>query len=102
MTFLDQKRPELQTWTDERVELLKALWADGLSASQIAGELGGVTRNAVIGKVSRLGLAGRMKRPATPRVYKPRAARTQAFQAAPVLTPAELARQQQVIAETTE
>ena len=58
MTFLDQKRPELQTWTDERVELLKKLWADGLSASQIAGELGGITRNAVIGKVHRLGLSG--------------------------------------------
>lgn len=46
-------------WTDERVELLKQLWADGLSASQIAGRLGGVTRNAVIGKVHRLGLSGR-------------------------------------------
>ena len=46
-------------WTDERVELLKKLWAEGLSASQIAGRLGGVTRNAVIGKVHRLGLAGR-------------------------------------------
>ena len=45
------------TWTDERVELLKKLWADGLSASQIAGELGGITRNAVIGKVHRLGLS---------------------------------------------
>ena len=43
-------------WTDERVELLKKLWADGLSASQIAAELGGITRNAVIGKVHRLGL----------------------------------------------
>ena len=63
MTFLDQKRPELQTWTDERVELLKKLWADGLSASQIAGELGGITRNAVIGKVHRLGLSGRAKAP---------------------------------------
>jgi GcrA cell cycle regulator len=40
-------------WTDERVELLKKLWADGLSASQIAARLGGVTRNAVIGKVHR-------------------------------------------------
>ena len=49
------------TWTDERVELLKKLWADGLSASQIAGELGNVTRNAVIGKVHRLGLSGRAK-----------------------------------------
>jgi GcrA cell cycle regulator len=46
-------------WTDERVELLKKLWADGLSASQIAGRLGAVTRNAVIGKVHRLGLSGR-------------------------------------------
>ncbi|MBL8567393.1 MAG: GcrA cell cycle regulator [Hyphomicrobiaceae bacterium] len=46
-------------WTDERVELLKKLWSEGLSASQIAGRLGGVTRNAVIGKVHRLGLAGR-------------------------------------------
>ncbi len=46
-------------WTDERVELLKKLWLDGLSASQIAKQLGGVTRNAVIGKVHRLGLSGR-------------------------------------------
>jgi GcrA cell cycle regulator len=49
------------SWTDERVELLKKLWADGLSASQIAAELGGITRNAVIGKVHRLGLSGRAK-----------------------------------------
>ncbi|MCR9127902.1 MAG: GcrA cell cycle regulator [Alphaproteobacteria bacterium] len=46
-------------WTEERVETLKKLWADGLSASQIAKQLGGVTRNAVIGKVHRLGLSGR-------------------------------------------
>jgi GcrA cell cycle regulator len=46
-------------WTDERVELLKKLWSEGLSASQIAGRLGGITRNAVIGKVHRLGLSGR-------------------------------------------
>jgi len=46
-------------WTDERVEQLKALWTEGLSASQIARVLGAVTRNAVIGKVHRLGLAGR-------------------------------------------
>lgn len=55
---------EAQTsgWTDERVELLKKLWMDGLSASQIAGELGqGVTRNAVIGKVHRLKLSARAK-----------------------------------------
>lgn len=46
-------------WTDERVELLKKLWSEGLSASQIAGRLGSVSRNAVIGKVHRLGLSGR-------------------------------------------
>lgn len=46
-------------WTEERVELLKKLWAEGLSASQIANQLGGVTRNAVIGKVHRLKLSGR-------------------------------------------
>jgi GcrA cell cycle regulator len=46
-------------WTDERVETLKKLWIEGLSASQIAKQLTGVTRNAVIGKVHRLGLAGR-------------------------------------------
>lgn len=49
-------------WTEERVELLKKLWMEGFSASQIAGELGdGVTRNAVIGKVHRLKLSGRAK-----------------------------------------
>ncbi|QGZ96116.1 GcrA cell cycle regulator [Terricaulis silvestris] len=67
-------------WTDERVTLLRKLWAEGLSASQIAKQLGGVTRNAVIGKVHRLGLAGRAtpsrpaKRPvrtARPRVMGP-------------------------------
>ena len=46
-------------WTDERVETLKKLWAEGLSAAQIANKIGGVTRNAVIGKVHRLGLSGR-------------------------------------------
>ena len=46
-------------WTDERVETLKTLWNEGQSASQIAAALGGVTRNAVIGKVHRLGLASR-------------------------------------------
>jgi GcrA cell cycle regulator len=62
------------SWTDERVEALKKLWADGHSASQIAAELGGITRNAVIGKVHRLGLAGRAKSPtsAAPRPRKPR------------------------------
>ncbi len=47
------------SWTDDRVELLKNMWGEGKSASQIAKELGGVTRNAVIGKVHRLGLSNR-------------------------------------------
>ena len=47
------------SWTDERVELLKKMWNEGKSASQIAKELGSVTRNAVIGKVHRLGLSSR-------------------------------------------
>ena len=47
------------SWTDDRVELLKTMWGAGKSASQIAKELGGVTRNAVIGKVHRLGLSNR-------------------------------------------
>lgn len=46
-----------QMWTDERIELLKKDWAGGFSASQIAGRLGGCTRNAVIGKANRLGLS---------------------------------------------
>jgi GcrA cell cycle regulator len=61
-------------WTDDRVELLKKLWSDGLSASQIAAELGGISRNSVIGKVHRLGLSGRAKSPSNsaPRQRKPR------------------------------
>ncbi|MCF6232830.1 MAG: GcrA cell cycle regulator [Rhodobacteraceae bacterium] len=47
------------SWTDERVETLKKMWGEGQSASLIAKELGGVTRNAVIGKVHRLGLSNR-------------------------------------------
>jgi GcrA cell cycle regulator len=46
-------------WSNERIEQLRSLWRDGLSASQIATQLGGVTRNAVIGKAHRLGLTGR-------------------------------------------
>ncbi len=72
-------------WTDERVEELKKLWSEGLSASQIAKQLGGVTRNAVIGKVHRLGLSGRAtpSRPAR-RPAKPSRPRTTATSAEPV------------------
>ena len=63
------------SWTDDRVELLKKLWTEGLSASQIAGRLGaGVTRNAVIGKVHRLNLSGRVQQQ---RSAQPRAPRKQ-------------------------
>nr|WP_315458143.1 GcrA family cell cycle regulator [uncultured Sphingorhabdus sp.] len=47
------------SWTDQRIDQLKALWEKGLTASQIADELGGVSRNAVIGKAHRLGLKSR-------------------------------------------
>jgi len=47
------------SWTEERIEHLKKMWADGATASQIADELGGVSRNAVIGKAHRLGLEQR-------------------------------------------
>jgi len=80
-------------WTEDRVETLKKLWADGLSASQIAKQLGGVTRNAVIGKVHRLGLSGRAApsrparrpapRPAPRPAAKPAAAKAPAAAAAP-------------------
>ncbi len=63
------------TWPPERVELLKKLWTDGLTASQVAARLGdGITRNAVIGKVHRLGLSGRQSvtRSSAPRPRRPR------------------------------
>ena len=87
-------------WTDERVTLLRKLWADGLSASQIAKFLGGVTRNAVIGKVHRLGLAGRTtptrpaKRPSRaprPRVMSPAAPRLRLPPLAPAADVPQLA-----------
>ena len=59
------------SWTDERVELLKKMWGEGQSASQIAKELGGVTRNAVIGKVHRLGLSNRAGSTAAAPAAKP-------------------------------
>ncbi len=66
-------------WTIDRVGLLKNLWADGLSASQIASELGSLTRNAVIGKLHRLGLTGQdggsKQSNGTPKPRAPRAAR---------------------------
>ena len=73
-------------WTDERVEILKRLWLEGLSASQIAKQLGGVTRNAVIGKVHRLGLSGRAapSQPQRPAFKAPRPAKPVTVAPAPV------------------
>jgi GcrA cell cycle regulator len=75
-------------WNDERVDLLKQLWADGLPANKIAVKLGGVTRNAVIGKVHRLGLAGRKTTSRSPRRTSPRrtdTGRVSVFKPAPPL-----------------
>jgi GcrA cell cycle regulator len=60
-------------WTDERVEIMRKLWSEGLSASQIANQLGGTSRNAVIGKLHRLKLSGRSGTTATPARRKKKA-----------------------------
>ena len=84
------------SWTDERVETLKRMWGEGQSASQIAKELGGVTRNAVIGKVHRLGLSNRNEEeeeaaePAAPVSAPVSAAPVSAAPAAPVASPAAM------------
>ncbi len=65
------------SWTDERIERLKELWSQGITASQIADELGGVSRNAVIGKAHRLGLQSR------PSPVKPNEPEAEAAPAAP-------------------
>lgn len=91
------------SWTDERIDQLKGMWERGLTASQIADELGGVSRNAVIGKAHRLGLqsrpspvkanetpkktvaaAPRKPAPAAPEVEAPRAAAPTPPQPTPV------------------
>lgn len=79
-------------WTEERVELLKKLWAEGLSASQIARSMGDVTRNAVIGKVHRLGLSGRAT---TSRSERPRRATI------PKPTPKPVVHEPEIVTEAT-
>ena len=88
------------SWTDERVETLKKMWAEGQSASQIAKELGGVTRNAVIGKVHRLGLSNRTAEAAKPEVEEAPAAPAKAA-AKPKAQP-ETAKEEDVQAEEPE
>lgn len=63
------------SWTDDRVEQLKKMWSEGLTASQIAAKLGGVSRNAVIGKVHRLKLESRAQSPKSSSGRKPAAPR---------------------------
>ncbi|MBT2135931.1 GcrA cell cycle regulator [Croceibacterium sp. LX-88] len=59
------------SWTDERIATLTKMWEGGATASQIADELGGVSRNAVIGKAHRLGLKSR---PSPVKANEPKAA----------------------------
>lgn len=63
------------SWTDERVALLKKLWGEGKTAAEIASALGGITRNAVIGKAHRLKLSNRLSpiQPTTKKNVKPAA-----------------------------
>ncbi len=72
------------SWTDERVEILKKMWGEGQSASQIAKELGGVTRNAVIGKVHRLGLSNRAGSAGAKAAAKEKAPKAEGKKPAPV------------------
>ncbi|HEY3696266.1 GcrA family cell cycle regulator, partial [Phenylobacterium sp.] len=72
-------------WSETRVTTLSQLWLDGLSASQIAKQLGGVTRNAVIGKVHRLGLSGRAPASAPSRAPRTATSRSKRPRRAPPL-----------------
>ncbi|MBF9034111.1 GcrA cell cycle regulator [Rhodobacterales bacterium HKCCE2091] len=89
------------SWTDERVETLKRMWSEGQSASQIAKELGGVTRNAVIGKVHRLGLSNRTSGPVKPAEKPdPKPAAAQGAQPKPAPKPEPAPRLEPAAAET--
>ena len=90
------------SWTEERIERLKKMWHDGATASQIADELGGVSRNAVIGKAHRLGLEqrpspvkpgdedkARKPAPAATAPAKPPAPKAEAPRPAPATPPAQ-------------
>ena len=73
------------SWTDERIETLRKMWDSGMTATQIAEELGGVSRNAVIGKAHRLGLASR---PSPVKPNAPEAKAAPVAEAAPAPRPA--------------
>jgi GcrA cell cycle regulator len=76
------------SWTEDRIERLKAMWTEGSTASQIAEELGGVSRNAVIGKAHRLGLEARPS-PVKPGEEKPKAAPAPRTETAKLVSEAE-------------
>jgi GcrA cell cycle regulator len=77
-------------WSDDRVKQLKRLWQEGLSASQVARALGGVSRSAVIGKVHRLGLAARGSSSQPTRQRTPRSLRPQLAKSAPTIALVEV------------
>ena len=79
------------SWTEERIERLKKMWHEGATASQIADELGGVSRNAVIGKAHRLGLEQRPS-PVKPGDEKEHKKPTAAAPASPKTAPTPKAR----------
>jgi GcrA cell cycle regulator len=83
------------SWTEERIDRLKKMWQDGATASQIADELGGVSRNAVIGKAHRLGLESRPS-PVRPGEEKEKPA---SAAPAPKSTPAERPAPKPAVAE---
>ena len=94
------------SWTDERIEQLKAMWTKGATASQIAEELGGVSRNAVIGKAHRLGLESRPSpvKPGEEKEKKASAAKASAAPKAPkpaAPKPAPVSAAREPAAETT-
>jgi GcrA cell cycle regulator len=76
------------SWTDERIEQLKQMWEKGMTASQIADEMGGVSRNAVIGKAHRLGL---QSRPSPVKAVEPAARKVPSAPRDPVPAPAPAA-----------
>ncbi len=78
------------SWTEERIERLKTMWSEGATASEIAEKLGGVSRNAVIGKAHRLGLEARPS-PVKPGEEQSQAAAKPAKKAAPAPKPAPAA-----------
>jgi GcrA cell cycle regulator len=90
-------------WTDEAIARLVALWGEGFSASE-CGQRMGVSRNAVIGKVHRLGLSGKYRRPreGRRRMTKPRASKPAAQKSPNIEQPPEMPQMRQDLRLTEE